>query len=90
MLSAPLRDALLKVYDLIYQTAAMSLYNGSVTDENTLQSFKEQQVGVNAFRDKYHKQSYDHLTQNYLKTINWQFTFVHKFINNNKICIYPF
>ncbi|XP_029341092.1 dynein heavy chain 6, axonemal-like [Acyrthosiphon pisum] len=43
MLSAPLRDASLKVSALIYQTATISLYNGSVTEENTLQGFKEQQ-----------------------------------------------
>lgn len=61
MLSAPLRDASLKVSALIYQTTAISLYNGSVTEENTLQGFKEQQVGVNARKDNRHgrKQSYD-------------------------------
>jgi len=51
MLSAPLRDASLKVSALIYQTAAISLYNGSVTEENTLQGFKEQQVGVNTCKN---------------------------------------
>jgi len=61
-LSAPLREALLKVSVLINQTAAISLYNGSVTEENTLQGFKEQQVGVNALKDnrRGRTQNYDH------------------------------
>jgi len=56
MLSAPLRDALLKVSALIYQTEAISLYNSSVIEENTLQGFKEQQVGVNPRKDYCRKQ----------------------------------
>lgn len=51
MLSAPLRNASLKVSALIYQTEAINLYNGSVIEENTLQGFKEQQVSVNPRRD---------------------------------------
>lgn len=56
MLSAPLRDASLKVSALIYQTETISLYNGSVTEENTLKGFKEQQVSVHPRRDYCHKQ----------------------------------
>jgi len=70
MLCPPLRDASLKVSALIYQTGAINLYNGAVLEENTLQGFKEQQVGINPRRVNRRKQNYDHFAQNWHKCIN--------------------
>lgn len=46
-LSDPLQNASLIISNLIFQTIEMSIYNGSITEENTLQEFIEQQVCYN-------------------------------------------
>lgn len=39
-----MQKASLEISNIIYQTTSMTIYDGSVTEENTLQSFKEHQV----------------------------------------------
>lgn len=44
MLFLPLQEAALQILNILYQTIEIIIYDNSFIEENTLQSFKEQQV----------------------------------------------